>query len=296
MKTNLSDITSTSKVAGIVVWYNPEVKECCNNIKSYIMDVEDLWIIDNSDERNEIGLLTQRFSNLNYIWLGGNKGIATALNIGFSEAIKKGYKWVLTMDQDSCSSENMVARLIQTAKECEREALNPGIVAAQPDTPTRRAKKKDGISLMDSVIASGNLVKVAAYKATGGFIDKLFIDAVDWEFSLGVRALGYKIIQDNETILVHHLGAIENKSFLGINMYPTNHSPIRFYYYSRNRLFVRDKYAGLFPMIIRREKLNYVKWWIKVLMYEKNKLQKILMAFKGYLDYKKNKFGKYEET
>lgn len=293
MKINLSE--STNKVAGVVVWYNPDLKDCYRNIESYIRDLGDLWIVDNSDAKNEISILVHNYSNIKYIWLGENKGIATALNIGFSEAIKQGYKWVLTMDQDSCSSDNMIIRLMQTARKCEMQTLNPGIVAAKPNTPMRGKEKEDGISVMESVIASGNLVNVAAYEATGGFIDKLFIDAVDWEFSMGVRASGYTIIQDNEAILLHHLGAVEKKSFFGIKMYPTNHSPIRFYYYSRNRMFVRDKYSDLFPEVLRKEKLNYVKWWIKVLLYEEKKIKKIQMAVKGYLDYKQNIFGRYRE-
>ena len=49
------------KIAAAVIWYNP-TKECINNISTYLEYIDQLYIIDNSNENyshllNDIGSL-----------------------------------------------------------------------------------------------------------------------------------------------------------------------------------------------------------------------------------------------
>ena len=42
-----------------------------------------------------------------------NLGIATALNIGVKEGLRQGYNWILTMDQDSKCSKDIVEKMFE---------------------------------------------------------------------------------------------------------------------------------------------------------------------------------------
>ena len=95
------------KVAGIVVLYNFN-KKVVENIRTYTKYCEIVYAIDNSDKKNNLLEELNKIENLEYISLGENKGIAKALNVGIEKAKENGYKWALTMDQDSYFTENLL--------------------------------------------------------------------------------------------------------------------------------------------------------------------------------------------
>lgn len=281
-------------VAAVVVWYNPEADCARMNIESYISSVGVVCIVDNSDRPLSSDLKTYVTDNpkLIYVSLGSNLGIAYALNVGVRKIEEMGFSWFLTMDQDSQATPYMVEQLYNFA--LSEEIPNIGIVAAQPNTPTRAIKTRKGYSLMDVVITSGNLVYIQAYKTVGGFVDKLFIDYVDFVFCLAVREAGFAVIQVNNAILLHSLGHLTPKSFLGIKMFPTHHSPLRHYYIARNRLYLRQRFKKTFPNYIRKEWKNNRNMWIKTFLYEKNKWVSWKMAIQGRRDFRRGIFGKYQ--
>ena len=96
------------KLAGIVVWYNPTEKEK-KSIFSYLSCLEKLYIFDNSNNRNDI----TKNLKIEYIYKGENAGIAKALNVGARKAIEEGYKWLLTLDQDSKITESIINQMKQ---------------------------------------------------------------------------------------------------------------------------------------------------------------------------------------
>ena len=116
------------KIEGVVVLYNPN-KNIIDNIKTYINEVETLYVIDNSSEKdnsliNEIKQLSQKCL---YIDNFSNKGIAYALNMGVKLAIKESSDWLLTMDQDSKFEKNDLFKLIESID--EDDIQNIGIIS-----------------------------------------------------------------------------------------------------------------------------------------------------------------------
>ena len=49
------------------------------------------------------------------------------------------------------------------------------------------------------------------------------------------------------------------------------------------------------PSFIKKDKKDSIKEIIKIILFEDNKVSKILYTLKGYVDYKRNKFGKINE-
>lgn len=86
--------------AGTIVLYDPNKAEVLENIDSYIDEIDKLYIIDNSLNDNS-SLFVNYDKKIEYVWNRDNLGIAKALNIAAGKAIKDGFSWLLTMDQDS---------------------------------------------------------------------------------------------------------------------------------------------------------------------------------------------------
>ena len=133
------------------------------------------------------------------------------------------------------------------------------------------------------------------YQKIGGFKDWLFIDAVDFEYCLNAKKHRYKVIQMNTVELNHNLGKIEKKKFLNKKTYVTNHNAIRRYYITRNRHYLYDMYKKDFDEYCRLEVRMTKKELIKILLFEKDKLNKSRHIYKGYRDYKKGKKGAINE-
>ncbi len=103
------------RFCGCVVLFNPD-DSVINNIKSYINQLEYLYIIDNSPiDHSE--WIKQNLRNASYQYYGfkENLGLAFALNYACKKAIKDGFDYILTMDQDSIFENNSVEKLKEYA-------------------------------------------------------------------------------------------------------------------------------------------------------------------------------------
>ena len=279
------------RIAALVILYNPD-KNILDNINSYINQVEKVIIVDNSEFSNEGLLINTSFKNFEYIFNNSNLGVAAALNIGAQKAIELGFDYLLTMDQDSKADEAMVFKLLELMRSSERI----GIVSAEHyDKDIHSPIKPENLFIKNVLftITSGNLLSLNAYKIAGGFLDELFIDHVDHEYCLRLNQKNFKVIKTNEVLVFHKLGNSNRKKLFRWIFYPSNHSPLRLYYRTRNRLFVDELYRKSFPEYIKRDKRNFIRELFEIIVFEKKILAKIRMIIKGYIDYKKNRFGKY---
>lgn len=280
------------KIAAVVVLYYPELS-VLENINSYIDQVDKLFAVDNSDKVNDT--LKEKIQNLHkseYISNQTNIGIAAALNIGIKKANDGGFEYLLTMDQDSEAPPSMISKLMECfAIDNKIAIVSPFLhhpkgrnVAYTIDKPCEQVV---------TVWTSGNLIKLNIIKSIGGFKEELFIDYVDHEFCLRLNQMGFKVYVCKNTILKHNLGKIEEVNLIFRKVYPTNHSAIRLYYRARNRFYVKQKYKKVSPKFFKQDNKDFWKSFLKVILFEKNKLKKVKYFVKGYLDFKKNIFGKY---
>ena len=276
------------KIVGVVVLYNPD-ESIIKNISSYINDIEKLYLVDNSENKNHdlINKIMSISDKCIYVDNNGNQGIAHALNVGARLAIENGADWLLTMDQDTSFSENDLIKI-------QEELLAVDITNTAIVSPSHYLGDDIKPFYNEIVMTSGNLINLHLFGKIGEFDENLFIDSVDTEYCLRIYSMRYKIKRIPTVILNHNLGNIKEYKIFGIKFKPTNHGPIRRYYITRNRFYVWDKYNTLYPSFIKWEKMATVKELIKVILFEKDKLKKIQFSLNGYIDYKKNKSGKYE--
>jgi rhamnosyltransferase len=277
------------KIAVVVVLFNPDL-DVLDKINTYINQVQKLFVIDNSDNIN--GSLVEKIQLLKktvYVSNKSNIGIAASLNLAASMAIEDGFDLLLTMDQDSLISDNFISEMLE---EFERDdkigVLSPYIVHIK--NPQKSIIS--GTENVTTAITSGSIIRLRAHKEIGSFLEKLFIDYVDHEYCLRMRSFGFKILRLNSVYIYHELGDVKTRKFFFIKVFPTNHPPQRWYYRTRNRFYVYKIFKNQFPDYIKIDKRAFFKELLKICLYEKNKIQKFKMIMYGYLDFKRNKFGK----
>lgn len=273
------------KLAGVVILYHPD-ENIVENINSYITDIDFLYIVDNSDDitkkiKINLGLLNSK--RYKYINLKKNMGIAYPLN--FVLSLVNEFDFLLTMDQDSKFPPSMLEKYKQ-----EIRAFNDYNIAMYTlnYNPNKINKCSCKFSEIEKTITSGAIVSVKVAKKIGGFNEDLFIDEVDHEFCFRARKNGYKIIKFNNIYLLHHLGNPITKKILGHHFGSTNHSPIRKYYITRNKIYVMKKY----PKVWREYVVFFVKTFIAMMLLENHRITKLWYIFRGIKDGLVNNMGK----
>ena len=274
------------KLASVVVFYNP-TKQNIKNIDNYKSSVDIIYVVDNSDDNI---IRVKDTKKIKYIKLGENKGIAHALNIGAKNAINDGYNWLLTLDQDSKMTSSIVDQMKSYLENNNTKTI--GLVSPYQDIDSKDDEKNGEVEDMIEVMTSGNIINLDAYKKINGFKDWLFIDCVDTDYCMNLHKNGYKVLRLNNIIMKHELGNLKVHKLFNKEYPCYNHNPIRRYYIVRNNLYINEMYNKLYP--------DYCAWLIRVqkgqvkriLAFEKNKIKKLKMMYKGYKDYKKGIKGK----
>jgi rhamnosyltransferase len=220
-----------------------------------------------------------------------NIGLAAALNQGLRRAQERGFGWALTMDQDSAPLPNLVAaagRAFDAYSEPERlAAIGARVAGAEGATPTATVPYRR----MKAVITSGTLHSVSAWERLGGFREDFFIDCVDTEFCLHARARGFEVVSATEPAIEHRIGAPTRKRALGRWMMPTNHSPLRRYYVTRNRLSLWRHYARSDGRFVLTDMRQSIREWVGIAFAETDRPAKLRAILAGFRDAALGRYG-----
>lgn len=266
-------------IAGIVT-YNPNLDLLLDELTALEKQHVQIVVVDNfSKNIAEIEKAVSETKNATIVKNKENFGIAKALNQVFNFAEKVKAEWVLTLDQDSLVIDN-VAALADYASELKCGIISPKIVyKGKSDTTDRSSKSLED---KDWVITSGSLTNFEAWRGVGGFDEKMFIDLVDFDFCYRIKQKGYRVIQNNNILMHHHLGELRVRRFLFWKINVGNHSSLRKYYMSRNCFYLRKKNEV-------SKRWSSRKFWLLILesLYEKDKCKKIAAIFRGRKDAKK---------
>jgi rhamnosyltransferase len=291
---NTKDVSGRlcTKMAGAIILFHP-TESVMKNVQSYLADAEVLYLIDNSPG-SHTSLIASicRHEKVKYISAKKNIGIAAALNIAAQSAIQEGYKYLLTMDQDSAFAPNMLPKML-------KYAIDDSIGIIAPFHQDRNVPKpipQEETEYVLVTMTSGNLLNLTVYQKVGGFLEKLFIDCVDTEYCLRLHTMGYRILRINNAVLSHSLGSFTVRRFLGSKVYPYNHNPIRIFYQTRNRFYLLRIYGMKFPKYFFYDMKLFLGGILKIILFEKQPLKKLEMIFQGFVAFCKNDFSVLETT
>lgn len=271
-------------VGSCTVLYNPN-ESVLTNLNSYSNCVDVSVVVDNSDTKNEISQSLKNDPNFIYIDMGGNKGIAAALNKGIEYLNSKNIDFALTMDQDSLFPTKYYPNILKLVNKYKTDYSVIGLNFNQDNGGL------DEIIEVPYWITSGNFVNISDFMSVGGFMNELFIDYVDFELGYKFKKNGFKICYLKDFSLKHTIGNPIEIHLFGKTYYAMNHSPIRYYYRYRNAYYL---YHFVDRQFFKKE---YYKEMIvntlKMLIYEKNQKVKFSMIRKGIQDAKCKKMGKF---
>lgn len=286
------------KILAAIVTYNPDLERLQKNINAIEPQVEHLIIVDNGSKN--INLISRIKGEckikIDLIENKENIGIASALNQALDYAYKNNFDWILTLDQDSICEINMISEMkSQYEKEDNKNIalIAPNIL--DENITLKPQDIKEGIEYTGPVITSGSLTKTNIAKNIGGFVDKLFIDQVDFDFCLRLKDSGADILKVNRAIIYHQLGEISEHKLFGKTITTTNHSPIRRYYYYRNLIYMYEHHKENHKEWINLEIKHAIKNIPRIILFEKNKTDQIKSITKGILDAKKGKYGQFKK-
>jgi len=288
---------TTHSVCAVIVTYHPRPTMLAH-LPRVLAQVQGMLVVDNGSYPVELeGLRTSsRALGFHLIENGENLGIAEALNRGVRWAKENGYSWVILFDQDSRITDGFVQQMFAALESHPDRARVASIHPRYLDPETRIEapvpRAGDGGPVRS--LTSGALIPVWIFDKIGGFASEYFIDQVDTEYSYRIRAAGYLIADSREAILLHHAGHPTKISILKFTFKPTNHSAIRRYYMSRNRIVVYRKYFRRFPRWILQSMNESFRETVKCFLGEQDRTRKFRNFLLGTWDALTGRMGKRE--
>lgn len=279
-------------------------------IHAIIPQVNKVWIVNNGsvDDIKDV-ILAQDYVEI--IQNEVNLGIGSAIERAIEQADALGYEFLLTLDQDSIPSQDMVLLLREAYEKLTLKGIRvAGVGPLQIDRrsghrkpfiapinkfPPRRRKitpNSPCICEVDHLITSGLLVPISVYKSVGKPRADLFIDYVDIEWSLRARAHGFKLFAVGEAELHHSIG--DDYALLFGKQIPV-HKPLRHYYQFRNGVTLQKlKYIPIAWKISDAFQLIMKSVVFTLILPERKK--RIRMILSGVMDGVRGKLGAKQES
>lgn len=268
-------------ILAVIVTFNPKIDILKNNYNILVKQCNNIIIVDNGSENiQEIKNILNNSSNL--IENGSNKGIAFALNRALYYAENKNYKYILTMDQDSEPAFDMLQYLYEAISSNDNLSIVGSCIIDKNSQHVLKISSE--IEERQYIITSGSLCKVSDLLKVGGFLEKLFIDYVDFEMCLRLLKNQYELYVVKKAQLYHELGNSKMIKLPIGKLIINNHSPFRRYYYFRNKLYVIKKYFHAFPKKMIAEIFDLIKKVIIIILFERNRKENIKNIFRGLVD------------
>lgn len=235
-------------IFSIIVTYHPDLSKL-NRISQVLSHNNcTIIIVDNS----EIGYDLDLLKNCTVFSLKNNFGIGYAQNIGIKHALQQGADVIVFFDQDSIIEENFLVNLLAPIRITEPMIVSPVFYDETknfrfPSLKFGRfgfLKKVYNVEStpyeVDVIISSGSAVTKKVFEKVGLMNEDLFIDFVDYEWSIRCRNLKLPILAVPSAIMKHSIGekSIDFLIFRGFI-----HSSTRSYYKLRNPfLLLREKH------------------------------------------------------
>lgn len=275
------------EIAAGIVLYNPDMPRLTENVHAILPQIKILYLFDNGSAN--ISEVKQTFTDKRIIIIESreNIGIAAALNAIIYRAKEDKLKWVLTLDQDSISPENLISEYSKNIATERIGMLCCRIIDRNFGEISIQKIHTHGIEEVSMCITSASMINIKAWNDVGKFTEKLFIDAVDFDMCLLLREHGWKILRTNDVALLHEVGHSEIRKLFGKEYLVYHHSPLRYYYMVRNGIYLGKRHHFICHAIIRA-----FRQITMVILYEDRKVEKLKMMIKGFYHAIIGRYGK----
>ena len=274
-----------NKTVGVIVTYNPDIELLKKNIDAVITQVRHLYITDNnSNDTDGLTRLVNDYKNVTLITNEKNMGLPYCYNLIMKKAKANNFEWLLILDQDSVCPANMMKEYAKAAKK-NVAIISPSILDINLNVETSERKTNSEFEIVEGCISSASLNNVMIAFEIGLFDERMFIDYVDYDFCKRVILNHYQIVKANNVILKHQVGESSFVRIFGRKVQIYNHSPIRSFYFFRNKYY----YARKYNLHFYNEPIFYLNIYKRLILlfFEQESLTKLKLAYKGIREGKK---------
>lgn len=290
----------------IIVTYFPDLDRLEKCIRRIFDEVENIYVVDNSDSVVDFENIKSISSNIEVMPLMSNVGIAKAQNIGIKKALENGADYILLSDQDTIYPDNYVANMLKgfevtSLKEicavvplfCDENSrhTSAGFIG-KSSWGFKRFFPNSGHHPVFQAIASGSILKSSILDEIGLMNEELFIDWVDLEWCWRANKLGYEILGNADVIINHQLGdkAI-NIGVREVNM----RSSIRHYYITRNAFYLSLYCESIdlkHKIVLFFKSFKYI---VGFTFLSNEKISNFKITLRAFFDGINGKIGKYSD-
>lgn len=225
--------------------FNPP-SDIIDRIAAVALQVSAVVVVDDGSTDIDLSMYDAlaAIDNVSVVVEPENRGIAHSLNIGFAAALEAGANSVVAFDQDAIVDDSLIESLARAVRELDRSvpdwgAVGPGVVNGFTYDGNRN---QDLVSTYE-LIQSAAVFNARALRECGLADESLFIDSVDTDLCLKLRAGGFGVYVDGRIELAHPIGNGRTFDVFGRRLSSTNHSATRRYYMTRNRLVMFARYG-----------------------------------------------------
>lgn len=243
-------------------------------------------VVDNGSTSGADVLTGCERAGADVVRLGRNAGMSGALAV-LVEAVT-GDEWLLTLDQDSRLTDHLVRLLADSpAVDDPRVAVIGPVVRDEASGDLLQGDPTASAAYdVPGVITSGSLCRTSALREVGGVRADLFIDYVDWDLCLRLRAAGWRVVVEPAALLLHSLGDTRtHRLAASLRVRASHHQADRQYYKYRN--FVLLARAGTLradPRWALRHAAALTWGPLKIVLLERDRVAKLRAIAAGVRD------------
>jgi rhamnosyltransferase len=284
----------------IIVTFHPD-EGFPERLKLILAQFPLVIIVDNASRDSAIEMLRKAAQSPDVLLIENpsNLGIAAALNQGIELALRRGFQWVVTLDQDS----DLHTDFLSTLFDVVLAYGSSDVMAGSNYWDVHRGRTfvhcaNTGASFQErkTLITSGTLAPLSLFNKIGLFREDYFIDSVDHEFSLRARANGFRMLISCRPLMNHSIGTgVEHASRLR-QFLSFNHSPRRKYFIARNTVATAMTYFFREPMWSMRQAWRLVSDFASILLFESEKRKKVTAFLVGIAHGLIGKMGPIEKA
>jgi GT2 family glycosyltransferase len=280
-----------------VITFNSEVyiEDCLNSILASGLQESDIVVVDDGSSDTTADIVTSRFPNIRFLTGEKNFGHSHACNRAIMASQSN---WVVLIDHDTVVHLDWLTQLSLALQEHAEAGIVVSRAVFDNDRETihsdggfahyfgamiikngfRRISELDVSPAESKEIGAAGTTSMAVKKQVaieaGLFDEDFFIYLNDFEFSIRVRALGYKLFCAPLSI-IYHKGGTQDFSYRGSGSYPST----RGYFIIRNRWFLMLKLYRLKTMILCAPMILLYELAILLMAVKKGLFREYVRAF-----------------
>lgn len=224
-----------SNIGVVIIVFHPNPKLLESKLKQLGGDVA-IVVVDNTP--NKVIEIEQ--TNVAYIPLRENTGIANAQNVGIRNLLDRGCSHIVFFDQDSEYSlryvEAIVSEYMRIASLRDDMFILGPTVVDKDSKEEYKSLSADGMAgasyiIQRELISSGTCVSASRISQVGMLQSSMFIDYVDFEWCWRAESKGLVSVMTRNVTLPHKVGKGQ-KRVLGCVFIES--APFRYFYQYRN--------------------------------------------------------------